>query len=363
MRFRALAAFGAAAVAGMCAFVAASGPAAAKGGGVSAVEPGTTIYFDYNTGGGGVQAKMNPDGTGKTTLPSGVFGPPSRALHGGQRWFLQWRNVGGTYADGRNLRAELFAINESGTTSVQVTNNADILPDHTGTQVQNAGAGWSWYEISWAGQGDENISYAGYTLNPDRKAATWGIWNFGVSWTTGVPVATTAPALIPNAVAGSLSHDNGPGYYQRLHWVWSPDASELMYSAFNGSDWEIWHAVPDVNGSGTTQTRISDGTAPHTGFVCSWSSTGRIAYSRTVSGLCFEILAMNSDGSNVTTIVPTPGKGFVEWARWSPSGSFLAYMYDDGRGNDDVHRIAANGTGDVSLTADLKGYAAPFDWR
>src|SRR5687767_10522543 len=42
---------------------------------------GTIFYLS-----GGSLNTMNSDGSSKTALPAGVFGNPSRILHGGHRW-------------------------------------------------------------------------------------------------------------------------------------------------------------------------------------------------------------------------------------------------------------------------------------
>ena len=60
-------------------------------------------------------------------LPGGVEKEPSKATHGGRRWFLEVRNVAGTYPDG-SQRLELFAVrddvNEDYT--VQLTNSSEL---------------------------------------------------------------------------------------------------------------------------------------------------------------------------------------------------------------------------------------------
>jgi hypothetical protein len=55
---------------------------------------------------------MDTDGSNKTELTD-LGGVPSLELHGGERWFLEEREIGGggTYPDGRKVR-ELFAYNE-----------------------------------------------------------------------------------------------------------------------------------------------------------------------------------------------------------------------------------------------------------
>src|SRR5213593_2014127 len=96
------------------------GSAFAQGGGT--VPPGT-IYFTWS----GLTWTMDGSGGNKTALPAGVSGEPSRLLHGGQRWFLQFTAVAGTYPDG-GQRHELFAIRGDGLLSVQLTDQADLEP-------------------------------------------------------------------------------------------------------------------------------------------------------------------------------------------------------------------------------------------
>jgi RNA polymerase sigma factor (sigma-70 family) len=86
------------------------------------VPPGK-IYFTH----AGLTWSMNGDGSGKTALPAGVSGEPSRQLHGGQRWFLQFQPVGGTYPDG-TVRQELFAFRGDGGYAIQLTSQPDLQP-------------------------------------------------------------------------------------------------------------------------------------------------------------------------------------------------------------------------------------------
>ena len=69
---------------------------------------------------------------GKTPLPAVLDGNPSFTLLGGHRWFLDLRDVAGTYPDG-GQRQELFAIRADGNITIQLTDNANLEPSWSGT--------------------------------------------------------------------------------------------------------------------------------------------------------------------------------------------------------------------------------------
>jgi hypothetical protein len=348
-------------------------PAAAKGGGGSggggsSVEPGTTVYYTFSTGSTSGYAAMNADGTGKTTLslpavPGEAFiPPPSRATHGGQRWFLQWRETAGTYADGKTPRVELFAINASGA-AVPLTNDPDVVPDHNGRTTVNAVPVWS-------GTTDDRISYGGYTLGADLKPATWGIYTANVVWdANGAPVAGTAPStLVPGVVISNVWQNSPPyGWFVGVRFAWSPDGTQMVYTSIAGDLQANAATYPMYRWSGGVSTPILDGATQRTGWTEGWSAAGRIVYRGTDGATNGAIMAMNPDGSSTTTVVAAARWPLsVRDPRWSPSGAYLVYCYDAGSASkpySDVHRVAANGSGDTILTSDLSGYAGPIDWR
>jgi hypothetical protein len=86
---------------------------------------GGTIYYN----GVDLLYRMDPDGSGVTALPSSIAydAEPSMQVHGG-RWFLQVQELPGQTYPGVNPgtglprpRLELFAVHESGSPAVQLT--------------------------------------------------------------------------------------------------------------------------------------------------------------------------------------------------------------------------------------------------
>ena len=62
--------------------------------------------------------RMDSDGSGKSAMlvldSVSRSMEPSRALHGGHRWFLQWREIPGQYDPSGTARREMFAVRSDG---------------------------------------------------------------------------------------------------------------------------------------------------------------------------------------------------------------------------------------------------------
>jgi hypothetical protein len=312
---------------------------------------------------------MNPDGSGKAAISldaTGAAATPSRLLHGGKRWFLQWHETGrGFYRDGRTPRVAMFAVDETGANSVQLTDDmGDVVPQHNGWQGTTS-------PMAWVGLNDEKVSYQGYTLAADGQGglpAQWGVWYASVAYdaVTGAPAAgTAASTLVPGMVTPDWYQNSPPyGYSLGVHWAWSPDGSELAYDEW---DWSIPSCPPTgmwrIGADGSGNTQYFDGTSPRYGRVGSWSTKGRIAFSNWDATA---ILAMNPDGSNATTVVPASHGDIQKTSpRWSPAGNYLVYLlgsFLSPTAYVDIRRVAANGGGDTSLTGRL-AFGGVVDWR
>jgi len=321
-------------------------PPAGKGGAGGSAPPGT-IYFafagDYNT--------MNPDGTGKTALPDGVVGEPSRLLHGGKRWFLRSLGIPDeTYPDG-NQRRETFALPDDGGAAIQLTD------DPTLQQV---------FGTRWApGETADSAVIAGFarrwnldgTIDPESVGlyTTWLQFDGD-----GVPTTLEAPAFLIST--GVISEGLWPDGYGG--WDFSPDCAQLVVQHNDSLDLRIITVA-----TGESRTLYS-GNA----FGPAWSPDGtRIAFNLYSDHLPYGAIAtIAPDGSGYKTVVKgtytrtTPG-AYVYLADWSPDSAFLLYTRQstsDGISyTDDVFRVGAAGGSPVNLTADLPGYADAVAWR
>ena len=105
-----------------------------------------TIYYTAMGGTYGVWS-MKPDGSAKTflqTWPSPYATEPSQTRHNGYRWFLTLLDLSGTGTD-----YGIFAVNEDGSTIVQVT----TLPDLVQPYIPN---GWrDRAQLRWSARSDQ----------------------------------------------------------------------------------------------------------------------------------------------------------------------------------------------------------------
>jgi TolB protein len=146
----------------------------------------------------------------------------------------------------------------------------------------------------------------------------------------------------------------GPG---ECYPSWSPDGTEI---AFQGQYDGIGIYVMDANGSDVR--RLS--TAPALDVRPSWSPNGsKIIFSRVVAppvggGIPnTEIDSMNSNGSDVRTILPANNTFNIE-ARWSPNGSQIVFM--SGRDHSQqIYVMNANGS-DVQMITGQGANGDPF---
>ena len=314
-----------------------------------------TIYYIED----GVLHSMAPDGGSKAELGAAVTSPPSIALHGGKRWFLEARTVAGDpYPDDLDSpRQELFAVREDGTTFIQLTNDPSLQPNVRG------GAAPRWMTVGSTADGA--VSYLALRWSADGTVAEWGIYTLALD-PAAVANGThdaTAPTRVAVDVDLRSQYDEvtkTTTYYLNSRYTWSPDASSLVY-VINPS--ELWKATR--SGDTWSETLLLDGgTAP------SWSPDGgRIAYY--TGGT---LRAMDPDGSNDSLVASAPSGNKNSWyaisgCAWSPSGTQLAYLRQKFTTRTilatdrDVIRVDADGSDDESLTGDVKAYCIPLGWR
>ncbi len=288
---------------------------------------GGTVYYSYQGG----TWSMNADGTGKTALPAGVGGEPSIALHGGQRWFAQVRDIPGeTYPDG-GKRKEIFAVRADGALVRQLTTGPDLQVLDP-VRWKPGDAGISWVARRWSG---------GAVVEGGIYAAD--VLFDAAGNVTGLMAQPAAPAVVAG-LDSSLTPD------VKGH-DWSPDGSQVAHERWNSSNsYEI--RISDLSGS--SRRLVAGGSQPR------WSPDGsKIVYTNV--GIC----TISPDGSGAKTVIKNTSGLHYHTPVWSPSASHLAcgstVYTSSGEGGalvrpipSDIRRATAAGGSLTKLTSDLQ---------
>ncbi len=215
--------------------------------------------------------------------------------------------------DGNN---EIYVMNPDGSVQLNLTNDrqaSDVFPAWSpdGTQIT--------FSSDRAEPGNADI----YVMNADG---------------TGVTRLTNAPG-----------EDRATS--------WTSDGELIVFHSARNRGATHTFDIFTMNPDGTNQTMIfQNGSAA---YVCGDSETGTIVFNSSGDPLGtnpvnpngrrdFEIFTMDLDGSNVFQV--TNNTVLDSGPKWSPDCSMISYNSLDAGGSLDVHRINADGTGDVNLT-------------
>lgn len=176
---------------------------------------------------------------------------------------------------------EIFTVNPDGSDLIQITDN----------DYDDWGATWS----------------------PNREQLAFR------STRSGLPVIYVMDADGTNVerISDSKLYVGNP-YYQATM-SWSPDGSQLVYSANLNGNWDIW--VSNLNNGQLMRltNEISEDSHPD------WSPDGsQIVFNSDRDGL-FEIYTMNIDGTNVTRLTHNQ-EAIVIFPRWSPNGDEIVFF-------------------------------------
>ncbi len=130
---------------------------------------------------------------------------------------------------------------------------------------------------------------------------------------------------------------------------WSPDGTQILFERHQDGA-----AIYVMNADGTNQRRLSP--TPGRDVRPSWSPDGsKIVFTHVVTpsdrGIPdTEINVMNSDGTNVKTILASSGTFNIE-PRWSPDGSKIAFM-SNREGGQHIYTMDPDGANVKKITHD-----------
>ncbi len=247
----------------------------------------------------------------------------------------------------KTQRRELFAVSGDGQDEVQLTDDSTVQPSPSGTVAR------------WATDldvVDGKVSYLAQRWGKDTQdkdvVVEQGLYAVEVNWDeSGTPNApTTVPTKLPVSVPMG-------------HYDWSPDGSQIVYSADG-----IWVADAYEEGPGD---QLCDGYSPQWSPELDESGSTLIAFA--VAGKEIRTISPDPDGGPATTVVAL-GKNRTIWAGriyWSPMGTHLVYtriqskassgsQYNDSY---DAYRVGADGSNSTNLTKDLQEEAFIGNWR
>ena len=336
--------------------VAVAGPASAP---LKAESLPGRIYFTMN---GRLHAMTLKDA--KTTLtPLGYPGPPSRALHGGHRWFLEIRAL--PSAGTNQPRRELFVVRDDAE-----ANQAIQLTDLPGIGQM---AGMQVFAMGSIRAGQERDRIIGWARDAAR-----GLEDGLISWAATKPLAPgppTGPPSPPGIYLARVAFDsegNITGLAEPLSSTplvtnatthdWSPDGRRLVFTKPGRTN------VLQILEVGTRQAAtLTEGEAP------AWSPDGTwIAFHRGNASLHIirpdssglRTLGRNDPPKGMTFLGP-PRPGFYR-AVWAPDSQALVYEFWSYGGLDNTYhelfyRLLGGGKAQC-LTHDLMTDASPVAW-
>jgi hypothetical protein len=303
---------------------------------------------------------MNSDGSNKAALPAGVFGVPSRALHGGHRWFLEVRyGVGGEFYPSGADRREIFAVRDDGAISVQLTDQGDLepTPEYEGGPMEQG----SHSIPAWA-PGDANISFIArrwvggvvveggiYTAAPvyDGAGNIVGLDSQPASPTISFPIVSHTYLWGGQQFPGVPTPD--------VHaFDWAPDGTRVCCGRETAPDeYGLW--IAEVGGAKTMIVPPGFGAW----FFPKWSPAGTKILLNASLGIGNDkrFFSVNPDGTGLKLMF----RGMYGGGHWSPTGSHITFYKFNGAfatAPYEVYRAKADGTQRTSLAS-----GTPTSWR
>lgn len=252
---------------------------------------------------------VNPDGSGRTLIPTDAVGEP---------WLAAWspdgaKLVAATSSPGLGPLA-IWVMNGDGSDPVKIAEAINM------------------YQPSWSPDGDK-IAYAADT-------------------SLGAAIHVVHADGTGDRVIGEPLRQENHHYYSAL---FSPDGTQILYDVGTGPTSDIFVIAAD--GSNTRQL-----TATGTDYSPSWSPDGsRIAFSRSEPGGSSDIYVMDADGSNVRRLTDGGADVTNRDPVWSPDALRVAFRMSpviDGPGA--LVIMNADGTHPVTI---LDAGVFGFSWQ
>lgn len=299
---------------------------------------GGTIYFSEY----GQLYTMNSDGSGRTALPANVNGEPSRALHGGHRWFLQGRQISGQFYPSSTVRSELFAVRDDGneTFTKQLTDRPDL---------ESAGNS-RWALDATLNAVDGLVSYIARRWDAiSGTVVEGGIYAADIVFDgNGNVVGLAAQPAAPLVPLGLVNKSNGLSPDIGSH-DWSPNGTEIVFDRYSVRELRI------ASLTGATRLIMADWSS-----VPVWSPAGTSIAFNSYGG----IDTISPNGANRRNILKYVANYGVGFPQWSPTGSHVAYKrynHDAFKGAE-LYRATSTGGSKTPLTStSLNIYVA--GWR
>jgi hypothetical protein len=274
---------------------------------------------------------MNSDGSNKTRLGMGLFGPPSRLPHNGHRWFVATLGISGQFYPDGTPRRELFAfrddydVNSNNTpeTRVRLTDDPTLEPSFA----------------DWV-PGDEDISFIGLrwsSADPGAPAFEGGLYTASLAFDgAGNIIGLASQPVAPVISVPLVEVQPGDWRPNFVAYSWHPAADRVTYT---DNDSQLW--VANILNA---HTLIHTGNAHAPQFSPDGS---KIAF--TSAG----IWTIKPNGAGLKLVVRQTTAWFPSHVHWSPTGSHFVFAGESNIdiGNSDIFRVPATGGTAVSLTS------------